>query len=217
VRAPHDGFVIYANNPDRRVYIEPGMEVHQHQQLFFLPDLSQMEVVASIHESVVDQVAPSMRAHVQVEGIGNQSIEGHVTRISPVTAFNWWSDVRYFEGIVKLESVPQGLLPGMSAEVEIAMPRRENVLAIPSEAVLVDHGYEICFVVHEDSVERRQVKVGQTTRELVEVTDGLEAGEQVVLNPQPDDPELEALSHHGDGPAGAAATSTFAGSVAASR
>ena len=175
------------------VYIEPGMEVYQRQQLFFLPDLSQMEVVASIHESIVEQVVPSMRAHVQVEGLGNRSIEGHVTSISPITAFNWRTDVRYFEGIVKLESVPEGLLPGMTAEVEIAMPRRENVLAIPSEAVVIDHGYDICFVVHEDSVERRQVKLGQTTRDLVEVTDGLEAGEQVVLNPQPDDPELEAL------------------------
>ena len=68
IRAPHDGFVIYANNADRQVFIEPGMSVRQRQQLFFLPDLSEMEVVAMIHESIVDQVTPSMRAHVQVEG-----------------------------------------------------------------------------------------------------------------------------------------------------
>ena len=36
------------------------MTVRQRQQLFFLPDLSQMEVVAMIHESIVDQVSPSM-------------------------------------------------------------------------------------------------------------------------------------------------------------
>ena len=58
IRAPHDGFVIYANNPDRQVYIEPGMSVRQRQQLFFLPDLTQMEVVAMIHESIVEQVSP---------------------------------------------------------------------------------------------------------------------------------------------------------------
>ncbi len=39
IRAPHDGFVIYANNADRHVFIEPGMSVRQRQQLFFLPDL----------------------------------------------------------------------------------------------------------------------------------------------------------------------------------
>ncbi len=198
IRAPHDGFVIYANKTDRQAYIEAGMEVHQRQELFYLPDLSEMEVVAMIHESIVEQVSPSMRAHVQVEGIGNRRIEGHVTSVAPLTTLNSRSDVKYFEGIVKLENVPDGLKPGMTAEVEISMPRRENVLAIPSEAILVENGYEVCFVVHEDSLERRQVKLGTTTRELVEVTEGLEAGEQVVLNPQADDPVLEAVSQRTD-------------------
>ena len=40
---PHDGFVIYANNTDRQVYIEAGMSVRQRQQLFFLPDLTEMK------------------------------------------------------------------------------------------------------------------------------------------------------------------------------
>ena len=130
------------------------------------------------------------------------SIEGHVTSISPMTTPNWRTDVRYFEGIVKLDNVCDGLKPGMTAEVEISMPRRENVLAIPSEAILIDHGFDVCFVVHEDSLERRQVKLGKTTRELVEVTQGLEAGEQVVLNPQPDDPDFEPGSSRGDFPVG---------------
>ena len=198
IRAPHEGFVIYANNTNRQVYIEPGMAVRQRQQLFYLPDLSEMEVVAMIHESIIDQVAPSMRAHVQVEGIGDRRIEGHVTSISPMITFNWTTDVKYFEGIVKLENVPSGLKPGMTAEVEFSMPRRENVLAIPSEAILFENGYEVCFVVHEDSLERRQVKLGTTTRELVEVTQGLEAGEQVVLNPQADDPNIETFSQRAD-------------------
>ncbi len=106
----------------------------------------------------------------------------------------------------------------MSAEVEISMPRRENVLAIPSEAIMIDHGYDVCFVVHEDSLERRQVKLGKTTRELVEVTEGLHAGEQVVLNPQPDDPDLELLSQRSETQAVDSPSSalSFTGSIAAS-
>jgi HlyD family secretion protein len=218
IRAPHDGFVIYANNADRQVYIEPGMWVRQRQQLFFLPDLSEMEVVAMIHESIVEQVNPSMRAHVQVDAISNRRLEGHVMSVSPMTTPNWRSDVKYFEGIVKLDNVCDGLKPGMTAEVEISMPRRESVLAIPSEAILVDHGFDVCFVVHEDSLERRQVKLGKTTRELVEVTQGLEAGEQVVLNPQPDDPDFDAAANRGDlpSPEAPAFPASLTGSVAAS-
>ena len=135
-----------------------------------------------------------------------------------MTTFNWRTDVSYFQGIVKLENVPEGLEPGMSAEVEISMPRRENVLAVSSEAIMIDHGYDVCFVVHEDSLERRQVKLDKTTRELVEVTESLQAGEQVVLNPQSTIRIFELLSHGSETPAAdaPAAPSTFTGSVAAS-
>jgi HlyD family secretion protein len=202
IRAPHDGFVIYANSVERQIVIEPGVPVRQRQQLFYLPDLSEMEVVAMLHESIVDHVAPDMRAKVQVEGINNRSMEGHVTSVAPISLFNWRTDVNYFEGIVKLEHPPSGLKPGMTAEVELAMPRRANVLAVPSEAIRIENGHDVCFIFHEDGLERREVRVGQVTPELAEVTQGLEEGERVVLNPSPEDVISEAplartdLTHH---------------------
>ncbi len=183
IRAPHDGFVIYANTSRRDPLIEPGLPVHQKQDLFYLPDLTDMEVVAMLHESIVDDVGPGMRAKVQVESIPNRQLEGHVVAVSPMAVMNWRTDVRYFEGIVKLENPPRGLRPGMTAEVDIAMPRREQVLAVPAGAVALDDGHDVCFVVHEDGLERREIKLGQVTRDMAEVTEGLTEGEQVVLNP----------------------------------
>jgi HlyD family secretion protein len=142
-----------------------------------------MEVVAMLHESIVDDVGPGMRARVHVESMSKRQLEGHVVAVSPMAMMNWRTDVRYFEGIVKLENPPRGLRPGMSAEVDIAMPRRENVIAIPAGAITLDDGHEVCFVVHEDGLERREVKLGQVTRDLAEVTEGLTEGEQIVLNP----------------------------------
>ena len=71
------------------------------------------------------------------------------------------------------------------------MPRRVNVLAVPSEAIRIDNGHDVCFVVHDDGLERREVKLGKVTRDLAEVTQGLEEGEQVVLNPSQDDVNQE--------------------------
>jgi HlyD family secretion protein len=191
IRAPHDGFVIYANNADRQLFIEPGLPVHERQQLFFLPDLNDMEVVALLHESIVNQVDHGMRATVQIEGLNDRQIEGHVTQIATMATINYRSDVKYFEGIVKLENVPEGLRPGMSAEVEIALPRIERVLAVPSDAVRVENGHDFCFVIHEDGLERREVKLGQVTSDLAEVTQGLAEGEEVVMNPRREDLEPE--------------------------
>ena len=69
IRAPHDGFVIYANGPFReeaeRSMIEPGASVRQGQELFYFPDLSTMEVVAMLNETVVDRIRPGMPAQVR--------------------------------------------------------------------------------------------------------------------------------------------------------
>ncbi len=187
IRAPHDGFVIYANNGDRSVFIEPGTPVRQKQHLFYLPDLHDMEVVALISQKIVDEIGPGMKARIQVEGASNQRIEGHVKSVAPIATFNWRTDVQYFEGIVKIDTPPVGLRPGMTAEVEIALPERENVLAVPSEAIRSEDGHDVCLVVREGALERREVTLGEVTRDLAEVTDGLAEGEHVVLNPTTED------------------------------
>ena len=97
--------------------------------------------------------------------------------VSQLPTLDWRSDVRYYDAIVKLEKTPDGLRPGMTAQIEIAMPQRKNVLAVPSEAIGLADGHDVCFVVHEDGLERRDVKVGEVTRELTEVTNGLREGE----------------------------------------
>jgi HlyD family secretion protein len=183
IRAPHDGFVIYASDPRRDIRIEEGMWVRQKQDLFYLPDLADMEVVTYLHESILKEVEKGMRAKVWVEGMPNRRLEGHVIDVAQVPEMNWRSDVRYFDGKVKLDNVPRGILPGMSAQVEIALKRRENVLAVPVEAVAHEEGHEICYVAHEDGLERREVALGESTRDLLEISRGLHEGEQVVLNP----------------------------------
>jgi HlyD family secretion protein len=187
IRAPHDGFVIYATEKNRpsTQRIEPGISVRQSQELFYLPDLAHMQVTTYFHESVARRVQEGMRARVRVEGLANRTLEGHVLSLAPLpSATNWFSDeVKYFVGIVKLDTVPRGLLPGMSSEVEVDIDRRLDVLAVPTEAVAIEDGRDICYVAGPDGLSRRPVKLGRSGHNLMEVTGGLAEGEQVVLNP----------------------------------
>jgi len=183
IRAPHDGFVIYANDQRREIRIEEGMYVRQKQDLMYLPYLDQMEVVAALHESIMPEIAKGMRARVVVAGMPNRRLEGHMTDIAAIPTFNWRSDVRYFDGKVKLDNPPRGILPGMTAHVEIALNRRDQVLAVPAEAVTTEDGREICYVAHDDGLERREVKLGEGTKDFLENSEGLRQGERVVLKP----------------------------------
>jgi HlyD family secretion protein len=186
IRAPHDGFVIYANGPFRdeeeQFKIELGASVRQGQELFYFPDLSKMEVVALLNETVVGRVGAGMPARVRFEGSREQVHEGHVESVESFPRWSY-SDVRYYPCRIALDVTPRGLFPNRSAEVEIRVGRCRDVLAIPSEAVDVDHDRHTCYVVGPSGLERREITPGGSTPDLIEVSDGLEEGESVVLNP----------------------------------
>jgi HlyD family secretion protein len=176
--------VVHANDSRRAIYIQEGMPVRQKQRLFYLPDLNDMEIVAQLHESIVDGIRPGLRVKVRIASLPDRLLEGHVTLVAPLATLEWDSDVRYFDTIVKLDKASPSLRPGMTAQIEIELPRRENVLAVPTEAVTCAGGRDVCFVVEGAALERRDVKLGEVTLQMTEVTDGLHEGEQVVLKPQ---------------------------------
>jgi HlyD family secretion protein len=187
LRAPHDGFLIYyTERRNRGTLIEEGAMVFQKQNLFYLPDLADMEVIATIHETAIDRVQEGMIARVHIEALPNLEVEGHVIWVSPVPLWNppWLgNEVKNYEGRVKLDSLPNGLRPGMTAEVEIVTGNHPDALVVPPEAISYEGGHEICYVAVQEGVERREVTLGSSTIDMVEVTEGLAEGEEVVLDP----------------------------------
>jgi HlyD family secretion protein len=186
IRAPHDGLVVYA--PPKFWSSDPpivaGSRVRQMQDLFWLPDLSKMRVASMLHESVMARVRPGMTVRAKIEGMSGRQLEGHVLSIDPLPDLqnSWASDTRSFKATIQLDTAPQGIRPDMTAEVEINIDRRAHVIAIPSEALEVVEGKDYCYVAADGQIERRPLKLGQSNRELLEVTDGLEEGEQVVCD-----------------------------------
>ncbi len=192
IRAPQNGVVYYhqpragrggPNSLDQP--IEEGMSVRQKQEIFYLPDLSEMEVQMALNESVVARISPGLRAKVWFEALPDLVLEGVVSSINqiPLQQDQRGEDVRNFIGIVKLDRSAPGLKPNMSAQVVINLPPREGVLAVPHEAVIPGEGHNVCYLPREDHLEPREVSLGQCTSDLIEITEGLSEGDEVVLNP----------------------------------
>lgn len=193
IRAPHDGLLLYHKDRRQSAIIEEGMVVRQNQVLFDLPDLSQMEVQVVVNESVVHRVTPGQRVTVTFEAAPRLILGGWVESVgqipfavtvrNPGERQSMDTGIRFFTSIVKLDKVTEELKPGMSAMVDFIMERRQNVLAIPHQAVRSDQGKKVCFVAHDETLERRVVKIGQDTTDMIEVLDGLHEGELVALDP----------------------------------
>ncbi len=187
IRAPHGGYVVYANRSGRAPQVFEGAPVRERMQLFTLPDQSKLEVEMLLHETVIDQVRPGMAVAIRLEALPDLRLTGVLSSLSPIPLSDRspesGNDATYFLGHVQLDTMPPKLRPGMTSVVTISTGLRPGILAIPTMAVTVENDQEICYVDHGKSVERRAVKVTLASRDMLEVTDGLSEGEVVFLAP----------------------------------
>lgn len=186
VRAPSDGVAIHAKyggwwSPP----LQPGERVYQEQRLFMLPDLSQMEVEISIHETMGPRVQVGMSAKVRIASIPDRVLSAKVVKMDryPVQNEMEWDDtLKHYVARVRLDQTPPRILPMMSAVVEIDTGRVENALVIPVEAMSVVDGHRFCRVLAPGGrVANRPIAVRNSTPQLLEVIDGLAEGDRVLM------------------------------------
>lgn len=195
IRAPQSGMVVYAR--DRRgrsdSNIELGGTVRYQQTLFQLPDLSQMKAEVEIMDSVVKSVKLGAPATVKIEG-WNAVLGGAVSHIDVMPARGaWWSnsDVKKYPTDVSLDRTPDGLKPGLSAEVTITVADLDDALKVPVPAVHIQKGYHVVFVRTKAGTETRRVKIGLANDASAQILDGLTEGETVYLYRPEGAPELK--------------------------
>jgi membrane fusion protein (multidrug efflux system) len=83
--------------------------------------------------------------------------------------------------VAVLDNPELRLRPGMSATVTLVLAERAQALTVPSQAVFVTGGQSFVYVVKADStVARAAVQLGTRLTDVVEVTGGLDSGQQVV-------------------------------------
>lgn len=193
IRAPHAGMVIYARQDRNDIPIDLGTTVRKDQDLFYLPNVEKMEVHAQLHESVLSRVRRGMRATAQIEAFPGVSLEGEVVSVSPLPApirSRYQTDVKNYIARVRLDSVPSGLLPGMTARVEILTSWKPDALVIPPDALVAGDGRPYCYVTDGTTLRRREVELGECLPDRLEIVAGLSEGERVVTAPSRIDADL---------------------------
>jgi RND family efflux transporter MFP subunit len=223
--APGDGLVVYANETNRfgsnQPQIEEGASVRERQKIFSLPDISKMRVNTKVHESMVDRVRPGLKARIRVDAFPQQVLDGTVESVQPLpdpTSF-FASDVKVYTTLVTIDNPLPGLRPGMTAQVEILVTQLDDVLSVPVQAVLEFKGKDYVYVARPDGTfVRREVKVGTTNDKMIEIKEGLQAGEEVALSPtllmtEAEKREAFAVAAKGDGKEGWSAEAVKAGNA----
>lgn len=203
VLAPMDG-VVAARNVQIGTIISSGItNVGGGTAALTLSDLSRLFVLASVDESDIGQVALGQAVRITADAFPGRSFTGVVMRIATrgVNA----SNVVTFE--VKIEVTGEGkasLKPEMTANVEVVVERKENVLTVPAEALTRTRdkepepgvkeggrekgkgrdkkgGWTVQVAAADGTGSERAVKIGMTDGMRTEITEGLQEGDQVLV------------------------------------
>jgi HlyD family secretion protein len=145
-----------------------------------LIDVACLYVKAPIDEVDAAPIHPGMEARITLDAFPGRAFPGTVRRIAPYVL-----DLEKQARTVDVEADfadaagQRGLLPGYSADIEVVLERHEDVLRVPTEAVLEGHR----VLVFADSTLREQaIEPGLSNWQYTEVKSGLTAGEQVVVS-----------------------------------
>ena len=185
LRAPFAGYVA-------RKLVDDFANVTAKQPVVILQDGGQLEVVVDVPEADLATAEPGLsleersqriQPRVTVSAAGDRSFPARLTEFStapdPAT--------RTYEATLAFDP-PEGLnlLPGMSAQVTITVPRREaGARVVPSQAVAFDEqGQAFVWRLDEGdmTVHAQPVAVGPLTGSFIEVTAGLDGGETIAMS-----------------------------------
>lgn len=192
IKAPQNGIVIYANDQgggrgfssSSGVKIEEGATVRESQTILRLPDLSNMQVKMTVHESKVERLKVGMPANVK---ISDREFQGRIISIANQPEPGSWmsANLKEYATIVKIDGEAEGLKPAMTAEVEVLIADLTDVLTVPVSCVVEQGGKFNAWVVNgPGQFERRPLTVGLTNDRVFEIKDGLKEGDVVLLNPK---------------------------------
>jgi len=146
-------------------------------------DLDRLQVDAFVDEVDIGKVLVGQRVVFTVDAFPAREFEGKVAAIYPKAILQ--ENVVNYDVVVEIASDYDGLLrPDMTASVTIFLEKRDQVLAIPTKAVRRERGKNVAYVVADDNVpQSREIKVGWRDGAWVEVAQGLNEGETVLLEP----------------------------------
>lgn len=186
IRATRPGMVLYGTG-ERTMggdVIEEGATVRERQVLITIPDTSAMTVKVRIHEAFVEQIQPGQEARIRVDARPTEMLTGRVSRISvlPDPQNRWMNpDLKVYTTVIDIEGSHPWLRPGMTASAEIVTRRLEDVTQVPLQAVFLEDGQTVCYVRTLTGAEKRPVRTGAFSAAVVEILEGLQPGEEVLL------------------------------------
>ena len=152
-----------------------GAQVSSGSQIATISDLDHYTIKAQISDVMSEYVSPGKKCLVK---IGGEKLEGHIGGVAPKST----NGSIQFE-VRLVNDNHKRLRPGVRTDVYIMNSIHDDVLRIRNASYYVGAGTYNMFVRNEDNeLIRRKIRLGDSNFDHVEVVEGLQEGEQVVIS-----------------------------------
>jgi len=174
IEAPFSGW-LGIRQVDLGEYLQPGAAIVP------LEALVPIYVDYSLPERHFDQISVDQVVEIEVQAFPGDTFTGRISAVNPGID----PGTRSLRVRATLENPQARLHPGMFAEVRTVLPQRPAVLTLPQTAITYNPYGDSVFVIQEGEsglhVQRRQIETGAVRNGRVEIVQGLQAGERVVI------------------------------------
>jgi RND family efflux transporter MFP subunit len=174
INAPVNGSV-YRTNAKR------GTMVHVGDPIMWIANLERLRVRANVDQVDLGKVVANQAVRILSNAFPGRSWRGRVTDVVPHVKMK--DNRAVSEALVVVEPPAEGLVPGMTVDVEIVVAEAEAALQVPAEAIFNNGSGQFVYRVDGSRVREASVQVGLASVSAAEVETGLEAGDFVVLGP----------------------------------
>ena len=191
LEAPKDGLVVYASLGSQNLAekVQLGMIPFEGQPIIYLPDLSTIVVDTQINEMDIGKVQVGGSVEVKPEAYSDEVFPGEILKIGALARFQQTisgtaSGIKVFDVTVKVNANDPRLKPGLTAELDFLVDHREDVLTIPLSAVMAVGDDQIVRLQSDTGkIIDRTIVLGPSNNHIAVVTEGLDVGDRVLLNP----------------------------------
>lgn len=198
MRAKAPGLVIYGSGDSGDTFramrgrgggggiIAEGEVVYEGQTIISMPDTAAMIAEISVHETEVDKVRAGQPAEIVMDAFPDRILQGEVREVAPLPDQQRGflnPDLKVYKTLVVINGTHDFLKTRMSCKVQILVRELRDVVYVPIQVVANRGGRKVCYVSTDSGPEVREVRTGAFNDTFVQITEGLEEGEAVLMNP----------------------------------
>ncbi|HEU4324301.1 MAG TPA: efflux RND transporter periplasmic adaptor subunit [Roseiflexaceae bacterium] len=166
-----------------------GSGTDQRSAGITLVDLNGFSLKVPIDELDVAQIRPGQQVLITLDALPDQELKGEVASVEPL-ATRSSQGTNTYQVTITFNSEGATILAGMTAAVEIVTLQKQDVVLVPRRAVIAESGKNYVRIPKEGppdpatgapAFDRREVTLGLSNADQVEIVSGLKAGEQVLV------------------------------------